>query len=188
MFRDVSLRYPEQDQDALKSVSLTIKSGELILLVGANGSGKSSLLKVITNTAPPNATVTGRIKINRNALRKYSSSSFRRSVAYVSQSELIYPLSIKENISIGIGEDSKDIMPDELNAMVEQVAAEAHCDDLLKRYGEQTVLQRCRVVGQSLRGCGNGDVGRGAYRELRRHDPSYRNVVVTPGEKQRLIL
>ncbi|KAJ3512181.1 hypothetical protein NMY22_g15410 [Coprinellus aureogranulatus] len=186
--KDVTLRYPEQDHDALKNVTVTIKSGELILLVGANGSGKSSLLKVITSTVPPNSIVKGRVKVNRNALRRYSPSSIRRSIAYVSQSEQIYPLSILENILIGIGEDSKGIPSEQLSPLIEAVAREAQCDDLLQRYGEHTVLQRCRVVGQSLRGCGNGDVGRGASKELRRYDPSYRHVVVTPGEKQRLVL
>lgn len=95
---------------------------------------------------------------------------------------------MSENIFIGIGEDAKELASPELNAMVESAAVGAQCDDLLRRHGQGSVLQRCRVVGQSLRGCGNGDVGRGAYIELKRHDPSYRDVVVTPGEKQRLIL
>jgi hypothetical protein len=39
-----------------------------------------------------------------------------------------------------------------------------------------------------LKGCGNGDIGKAAYRELKRNDPSQCVHTLSPGEKQRLIL
>ncbi|KAJ2912466.1 hypothetical protein MD484_g7949, partial [Candolleomyces efflorescens] len=184
---NVSLRYPNEGQDALTQVSAKIDPGEFVLLVGVNGSGKSSLLKVLAGLLPPTS---GEVKANERAFREFAPSSIRQVISFVTHSEPIYPLSLAENILIGLGGDLAlpGLTADARQAMVHEVAETVGCAQLLRRLGEETILNPCRVVGQSLKGCGNGDIGKAAHRELKRNDPSQCVHTLSPGEKERIIL
>jgi ABC-type bacteriocin/lantibiotic exporter with double-glycine peptidase domain len=184
---NVSLRYPNESQDALTGISIEIKTGEFVLLVGVNGSGKSSLLKVLAGLLPPTS---GEVKVNQRAFREYAPSTIRQAISFVTHSEPIYPLSLAENIFIGLGEDlaQRGLTTDARQRMVHEAAEIVGCTQLLQRLGEDTILNPCRVVNTSLKGCGNGDIGKAAYREWKRNDPSQCLHTLSPGEKQRLIL
>ena len=186
----MTLRYPAEARDALDDISLSIRSGEFILVVGVNGSGKSSLLSVIAGLTAPTS---GEIIVGGNVLAGYRPSSLHRAIAFVTQNEPLYPLSLRENLLMGLGslqatQGEFSERDSEEDRVVKEAVEIAGCNHLLHRLGSSTVVNPCRVVAQSLRGCGNGDVGRGAYRELRRNDPAQRAIVLSPGEKQRLIL
>ncbi|KAJ2936212.1 hypothetical protein H1R20_g880, partial [Candolleomyces eurysporus] len=165
----VTLKYPNESREALTNVSVKIKPGEFVLLVGVNGSGKTSLLKVLTGMLPPTS---GEVKVNKRPLQEYAPSTIRKAISFVTHSEPIYPLSLAENIFIGLGND------------LAQRALTADARQRMIREATETA----GVVGQSLRGCGNGDIGKAAYRELKRNDPSQCVHALSPGEKQRLIL
>lgn len=97
--RHVSLRYPGRDLDALHSVSFDICPGELVLVVGTNGSGKSSMLKLLARLFDPTA---GDILIDDVPLVQYDTDELRAAMAFQSQSPVVYPVTVRENIAFGL--------------------------------------------------------------------------------------
>ncbi|KAF8447161.1 P-loop containing nucleoside triphosphate hydrolase protein [Boletus edulis BED1] len=90
--KQVSLQYPGSDHHALCDVSFDILPGELVLVVGTNGSGKSSMLKLLARLFDP---IAGEILIDDLPL-------LRAAMAFQSQSAVVYPVSVRENIALGL--------------------------------------------------------------------------------------
>jgi ABC-type bacteriocin/lantibiotic exporter with double-glycine peptidase domain len=112
--RHVTFIYPgsQVSKEALSDISLKIKSGQFVVLVGANGSGKSTLLKMLCRLYQPSAPslgsddeknpTTGQVLIDSLPAPSYTESSLRRSMAVLSQDNLIYPgFSLGDNIGMG---------------------------------------------------------------------------------------
>jgi ABC-type sugar transport system ATPase subunit len=95
----VSLRYPEQTKAALDDISFDIQPGQLVIVVGANGSGKSSMLKLLPRLFDPTC---GEILIDGISLTAYDTDDLRRYMAVLPQDQSIYPLSLRENIEFGL--------------------------------------------------------------------------------------
>ncbi|KAK0496706.1 P-loop containing nucleoside triphosphate hydrolase protein, partial [Armillaria luteobubalina] len=95
--RDVCFSY-ENKTSALKDVCLSIKSGELIAIVGTNGSGKSTLIKILTRMIQPTS---GKILVDGHDISDYPLADFRRATACFMQDHEIFPLSFWENIRMG---------------------------------------------------------------------------------------
>ena len=97
--RQVSHRYEKCNHKALDNISFDIAPGQLVLVVGVNGSGKSSLLKLIARLSNPTR---GEIIIDDNPLSTYDSDDVRASIAFLPQLPLLFPVSVKENICLGL--------------------------------------------------------------------------------------
>lgn len=95
---DVSLRYPDAVEDAVSGVSLEIPHGHTIALVGENGSGKSSLAKLIACLYRPTA---GRIMWDGTDIGDTDPDRLRRHIALVMQDFQNWPFSARTNIRIG---------------------------------------------------------------------------------------
>ncbi|KAK7036001.1 ABC transporter protein [Favolaschia claudopus] len=97
--KNVSFSYPNCD-DGLKvdDISLTIKPGQLVVIVGANGSGKSTLLKLLTRLYDCSS---GNIAIDGRDIREYKLTSLQETIAVLTQDHHTFPLSLGENIGIG---------------------------------------------------------------------------------------
>ncbi len=80
--KDLSFRYPQQTEYALKNVSLEIQAGEWVAIIGHNGSGKSTLAKVIDGLELPE---TGEIKINGQVLNPKTVWDIRKEIGMVFQ-------------------------------------------------------------------------------------------------------
>ena len=78
----VSFRYPGTDALVLDSVSLDIRPGEIVALVGRNGSGKTSLTKLLCRLYDPD---TGRIAIDGTDLREFAAGDLRRQISVIYQ-------------------------------------------------------------------------------------------------------
>lgn len=105
--RNVSYSYPGDDSTlALDDISVTIKKGSLVLLVGENGSGKSSLLKVLNGVNTPMA---GTVAVDGVDRKSYKPSALRRVTAHLAQDHRLFPLSVADNIGFGRPEHSKDM-------------------------------------------------------------------------------
>ena len=96
--RNVSFAYPKSET-VIKDASFTIGKGQAVVIVGINGSGKSTLLKLFNRLYDPTS---GTISIDGTPLGSFVASDVRQSMAMLSQNYTHYPLSIRENISLGL--------------------------------------------------------------------------------------
>ncbi|MDD5241103.1 MAG: lipid A export permease/ATP-binding protein MsbA [Sulfuricella sp.] len=100
-FENVGLRYPKSEHFALKDVSLAIRAGETVALVGGSGSGKTSLANLIPRFYEPTA---GRILLDKIPLTDITLSSLRRQIALVSQDVVLFNDTVAANIAYGAKE------------------------------------------------------------------------------------
>ncbi|KAH8103875.1 P-loop containing nucleoside triphosphate hydrolase protein [Cristinia sonorae] len=97
--RDVTFAYPGADsRNVLENISTSIPASSLVVIVGANGSGKSSLVKLLTNLHRPRS---GDILIDSHPISAYSTTDLRRATALLTQDHSVFPLNIAENIGLG---------------------------------------------------------------------------------------
>lgn len=97
-FRDVSFRYPGRDVMALERVSFTAEPGQRIAILGATGSGKSSLVQLIPGMYEPTE---GTIRIGGSDIRQLDRKRLRRAIGYVPQEVMLFSGTIRENIAWG---------------------------------------------------------------------------------------
>jgi ABC-type multidrug transport system fused ATPase/permease subunit len=100
MYRGVTFAYPgsKENVKALRGISLSIKPGQLVIVVGANGSGKSTIVKMLSRLYDPES---GEILVDGQPIQQYQLSDLRVATATLTQDHLIYPLSLTENIGLG---------------------------------------------------------------------------------------
>jgi subfamily B ATP-binding cassette protein MsbA len=97
-FDEVSFRYPGAERDALTGVSLQIRPGETVALVGQSGSGKTTLANLVPRFYHP---VSGRILLDGHDLEEITLASLRANVGLVSQDVTLFNDTIAANIAYG---------------------------------------------------------------------------------------
>lgn len=97
-FKDVTLTYIEDDDEALKHVSFDAPPGKTIGLIGATGSGKTSITQLLTRFYEPE---TGEVLIDGRPVSDYKLKSLRSQIGFVLQEPFLFSTTIKENISYG---------------------------------------------------------------------------------------
>ncbi|WP_420976855.1 ABC transporter ATP-binding protein [Bacillus vallismortis] len=97
-FQHVSFRYPDMDREALRDVSFSVNPRERIAILGATGSGKSTLFQLIPRLYQPDS---GRIYIDEKPIRDVPAEGLRKQIGYVPQEVLLFSGTIKENIAWG---------------------------------------------------------------------------------------
>ena len=98
-FEDVTFRYPARPEaSALNGVSLLVRPGETVALVGPSGAGKTTILQLLMRFYDPQA---GRIALDGLALTEMARADFRQSIALVPQDPVIFATSARENIRFG---------------------------------------------------------------------------------------
>jgi subfamily B ATP-binding cassette protein MsbA len=121
-FDRVSLRYAGSEREALADVSLAIRPGETVALVGSSGSGKSSLVNLIPRFYEPTA---GRLFIDGHDVTTLTLSSLRAQIALVSQDVMLFDDTILANIAYGA-------MSGTPRELVERAAAAAHALEFVR--------------------------------------------------------
>ncbi|MGO2993142.1 MAG: type I secretion system permease/ATPase [Halomonadaceae bacterium] len=101
----VTLRYPDEERDALRDVSISIKAGEKIALLGRIGCGKSSLNKLILGFYQPTS---GSILLDGVDIRQLDPLQLRSHIGYVPQDVSLFAGSLRDNIVAGGGSDRID--------------------------------------------------------------------------------
>jgi len=94
-FRNVSFRYPGSERYALRKLNLTIRANEKLCIVGVNGSGKSTFVKLLTRLYFPSE---GEILLNGININEYDYEAYQRLFAPVFQDFCTYSMSLGENI------------------------------------------------------------------------------------------
>ena len=120
-FDNVSYRYPGADHDVVRNFSLNVRAGECIAIVGASGSGKSTIMNLIIGFMKPTG---GELKIDGKNIDEYNLSEYRHRISVVSQSSILFSGSIRDNITYGMSRYTEE----ELN----RVAEEANVTEFIK--------------------------------------------------------
>ncbi len=105
-FENVTFTYPGTSRLILDGISFHMHAGERIALVGENGQGKTTLVKLITRLYDPAA---GRILLDGIDLREYDLEDLHREIGVIFQDFMRYEMTARENISIGKVSDAADL-------------------------------------------------------------------------------
>ena len=97
-FRNVSFRYPGSETYALKDVSTTLHAGKKQALVGANGAGKTTFVKLLCRLYEPTE---GMILLNGRDIRDYDYESYLRLFSFIFQDFRLFAFTLGENIAAG---------------------------------------------------------------------------------------
>ncbi|EDP96021.1 ABC transporter ATP-binding protein [Kordia algicida OT-1] len=103
-FKNVSFTYDDTNITALKNISFSLSSGETLAIVGKTGSGKTTILDLISRMYD---TDNGVIEIDKTPIKKLHLDSLRNAISIVPQDAFLFSESIKENIKFG-KEDATD--------------------------------------------------------------------------------
>jgi ATP-binding cassette subfamily B protein len=127
---DVSFSYI-RDEKVLKNISLQIKAGDTVAVVGPTGAGKTSLVNLIPRLYDPTS---GRILINNVDIREYDNAVFRHQMALVMQEPFLFSGTIRDNIF--------DHAHHLTEAKMQDIIEAANCRNLVERLpdGLDTVL------------------------------------------------
>lgn len=117
-FRNVWFRYPDSEEYVIKDLSLTIKPGQNVAIVGRTGSGKTTLIKMIPRLFEPTK---GEIFFDGISSSDWNLYSLRRATGVVPQGTFLFSDTIGENIAFGVEEAT--------DAEIEQAAERAMVRD-----------------------------------------------------------
>lgn len=96
-FRNVTFRYPGAEKDALKNFSVELSVGEKLAIVGMNGSGKTTMIKLLCRLYDPQE---GEILLNGVDIRKFKQEEYSRLFSVVFQDFTLYPFPLAQNIAV----------------------------------------------------------------------------------------
>ena len=97
-FEGVGFRYPGSDRWALRDINLFIPAGRSLALVGHNGAGKTTFIKLLTRLYEPTE---GRILLDGRDLRSWDEEELRRRIGVIFQDFNEYQLTVRENVGVG---------------------------------------------------------------------------------------
>ena len=128
---DVALAYRPDAPPALAGITLDIAPGETVALVGASGSGKSSLIHLLPRFYHPTA---GRITLDGHPLEELTLASLRRQIALVSQNVVLFNDTVAANIAYGHREHATE-------ADILRAAEAAHAMEFIAGFPEGLATQ-----------------------------------------------
>jgi ATP-binding cassette subfamily B protein len=146
-FRNVTFTYPGREEfgPALKNVSFTIPAGETVALVGRNGAGKTTIVKLLTRLYDPDE---GQVLINGRDIRDYDLRALRAQIGVIFQDYVTYFLSASRNIGVGRVQHIDE------REEVRAAAAKSGADAVIERLpaGYESMLGKWFESGQQLSG------------------------------------
>ena len=137
-FRNVSFAYPN-GREVLSSVSFKLSPGERIALVGENGQGKTTIVKLLTRLYDPTA---GQILLDGVDLREYDQEDLWREIGVIFQDFMRYDLTATENIAVGRIEEKDNIF------RIRSAAQKSLAEDVIRKLPQGYEQQLgCRFDG-----------------------------------------
>lgn len=143
IFNSVSFQYSESERQALKDISLEIRTGETIALVGENGSGKTTLIKLLCRLYDPTS---GSITIDGIDIRHFKIAELRQQISTIFQDYAKYHFSAEENIRLG------NIETPQMDKSIYAAAMRSGAHDVITKLPEEynTILGRLFDRGEEL--------------------------------------
>lgn len=123
-FEGVTFTYPGTDRDVLHGLDLVVGAGESLAIVGENGAGKSTIIKLLCRFYDPQD---GRITLDGRDLREYDLAELRSRMAVVFQDFMRLPFPFRDNVAIGSLLGANDTQS------LERSARNAGADELVSR-------------------------------------------------------
>lgn len=150
-FEDVAFRYPGTDSDVLSGLNLELRVGEAVALVGVNGAGKSTVVKLLAGVYRPTA---GRITVDGVDLATLTDGelgAWQRRIAAIVQDFLRFPFTAADNVELGAVERGEERSARRAR---EETARRAGVLDLIDRLPRRwdTVLDKTFEGGSDLSG------------------------------------
>lgn len=105
-FRDVSFRYPEAAEDCLSGISFKVAAGETVAIIGATGSGKSTLVNLMLRFYDVSG---GSVSVDGTDVREYNLDSLRSRFGYVPQNVVLFTGTVGYNVGFGLPSDADRI-------------------------------------------------------------------------------
>ncbi len=118
----VSFRYPGSTRDVLRDLTVTVKPGEVVAVVGRNGAGKSTLMDLLLRFYDPSE---GRIVVGGVDLREWDLDLWRTSAGLMTQDVFLFSSTIAENIAYSRPEASRE--------EIEEAVRESGADRFIRR-------------------------------------------------------
>lgn len=144
-FRNVTFTYPGKEEPALRDVSFKIRPDEAVALVGQNGAGKTTIVKLLTRLYDPDS---GQILLDGVDIREYELAGLHEATGVIFQDYVTYFFSARENIGVGKLAEMENV------EMVEQSALKSGADSVIQKLpkGYETTLGRWFDEGYQLSG------------------------------------
>jgi ATP-binding cassette subfamily B protein len=135
-FRNVSFRYPGSPRLILDRMNFRLRPGERVALIGENGQGKTTIVKLMTRLYEPTA---GQILLDGIDLREYDLDDLHREIGVIFQDFMRYEMTARENIAVGRVEEVNNL---ELLQTAARKSMADHVVGFLPRHYEQMLGQR----------------------------------------------
>ena len=144
-FRDVSFIYPGTDRLVLNRLNFHLTPGERVALIGENGQGKTTIVKLITRLYDPSE---GEILLDGVDLREYDLEDLYREIGVIFQDFMRYEMTARENIAVGKIEELEDL------PLLKTAAEKSLADEVVARLrgGYEQMLGRRFEGGVDLSG------------------------------------
>lgn len=141
-FRDVSFRYTSEQPWVLNNLNMFIPSGKTVAIVGTNGVGKTTLVKLLTRLYDPTS---GEILWDGINIRRFDIEELRKKLAVILQDFGHYDLTVRENIALGLGNEGQNMQE------IKNAAVKAGISELILKYpsGYDTLLSRYLAENES---------------------------------------
>lgn len=130
-FENVGFKYAGSDTWALKNLNFTLKPGEKLALVGENGAGKTTIVKLLANLYQPTE---GRVLLDGVDLREYDPEDLRREIGIIFQDYVRFMFTAGENIAVG-NIPEKENQP-RIEGAAQKSLADSVVETLPKKYGQ----------------------------------------------------
>lgn len=124
-FKNVSFRYPHASEDELSNISFKIEKGQTLAIIGATGSGKTTLISLIPRFYD---TTDGEVLVDGVNVKNYKFDTLYDKLGYVTQKAVLFAGSIRENVFFG--ESAAPESDEELKNAIELSQAEEFVDKL----------------------------------------------------------
>ena len=123
-FLDVSFRYPDTERLVLNRLNFHLRPQERVALIGENGEGKTTVVKLITRLYDPTE---GQILLDGIDLREYDLEDLYREIGVIFQDFMRYEMTARENIASGLIEELHNV------SLIQQAARKSLADEVIER-------------------------------------------------------